>query len=117
MTICLPASYPNLGGVPSITLEKLQKDRATAVQQGLLAVAKDLEGECIFEILSAAAEVAASAGVVEEVEKEVSERKEAQRWASQCPEGTLLLLSVNTGPKAGFRSLKSSYKLFQIALK
>ena len=32
---------------------------------------------------------------------------QAQRWASQCPEGTLLLLSVNTGPKARFGWLGS----------
>ena len=45
---------------------------------GSLSGGEDLEGECIFEMLSAAAEVAASAGVVEEVEAmAVSETKEA----------------------------------------
>ncbi|CAK9015385.1 unnamed protein product [Durusdinium trenchii] len=112
LLVCLPVDYPS-SGCPSFTAERLRGTQAAQVQEGLAAIAKDLMGqECVFQVISAVPEVASEAGLKEYEEadslqsgpfEEQGQRATAQgaqgAWASDTPEGTLLLLSVRSGQK------------------
>eukprot|EP00435_Cladocopium_sp_Y103_P026675 s1344_g6.t1 len=115
----LPSTYP-ASGHPSFTAERLRGSQAAAVQEGLVSVARELAGqECVFQVLSTLPEVASLSGV-EDVEEapssqlEISEKQEPGHWATESADGTVLSLSVRSGPKVKTSRITNTSELRRV---
>mmetsp|Transcript_59311 Transcript_59311/g.122701 ORF Transcript_59311/g.122701 Transcript_59311/m.122701 type:complete len:240 (-) Transcript_59311:22-741(-) len=115
----LPATYPAQGR-PTFVLERLRGPAAEAVQLGLEELANEHAAEeCIFDVLSRAVEVAESAGLALPDEAPVAAAQsiplEEAVWATEFADGTMLRLSVRSGPKVKHSQITNKSELRRVA--
>lgn len=122
LLVALPAGYP-AAGTPSFVAEELRGSAAAALQEGLVSLATARVGEeCVFEVLSSAAEVAESAGITCANEAAPAAMpmdavaEEALWWRPASDgAGALLRLSVRSGPKVKTSQVTNLSELRRVA--